>query len=107
MVAAEAALSDLSYMRWLVSRIIEVRDWTYSKLKELDKVTPYQSKTNFILIKLPKDAEIVRERLKLSGIQVRTYGNEPLLKEFIRVSVGTEEDMGTFIQVLSRIVDEV
>ena len=68
-------------------------------LKELEKAG-YECRDcrgNFIFVKPHHDAKEITERLeKEKQVLVHAYGNE-LLKEYIRVSVGSKEAMQIFL----------
>ncbi|RLG87778.1 MAG: hypothetical protein DRO18_02700 [Thermoprotei archaeon] len=102
-VAAIAALSDLDYMRFIVSNVIKEREWVLNRLNEIKGISPYRSLTNFILISL-KDIGVKGEEmfnyLKQNGVYVTYYPHEPRLTYCIRVSIGLREENEVFIKLL-------
>lgn len=57
---------------------------------------------NFAFVKPNKPAKEVSDLLEAEGVLVHPYGNS-LLKDFIRVSVGSKEDMEQFLEVFYRV----
>jgi len=107
--ASNAAISSLEDREWLkenVSRIKKERSRLFNKLKEIPIVTPFPSQANFILCRVSTlDASELKSRLAENGILVRHY-NTPLLKNYIRISVGKEANTDSLMNVLDQIVNE-
>ncbi|AFX98927.1 aminotransferase class I and II family protein [Candidatus Endolissoclinum faulkneri L2] len=85
--AGVAAVNDLKFQKKSLSHNAIWLPWLQNEFKKLG-MKPYSSVTNFFIIRLPKQA---REYLVKRGIIVRSmsdYGK----KEFIRISVGLEDD---------------
>ena len=56
---------------------------------------------NYIFIKPNHDAKEVSNKLEEEGVLVHPYGNE-LLKDYIRVSIGSKEEMEVFLEAFFR-----
>lgn len=99
--AAAAALSDQEYTAGVVKKITETRDAFAKRLSALGwQVAP--SWGNFLLAKPGKgEASGIVERLEKEGYLVRHF-NTPRLKDKIRFSVGTEEQMEKLIELLKK-----
>ena len=90
-----AVLDEPDYYRKNCQRIKESRAWTKERLRE--KGIEYtDSKANFIFVKAGEGAY---EALKKNGILVRWFSSDKL-KDYIRVSIGTQEDMENFVDAL-------
>lgn len=105
--AALAALGDWQYYRGVIFQIVETRDNYIGELREMDWFT-YPSQANFLFTE-PRDgngrsgAEIARglvEFLKERKILVRYFGGDTLTDSFVRISIGTEEQMKTFMETI-------
>lgn len=71
-------------------------------MEELGKLgfTMTDSKTNFLFAKHETvPAEELFEMLKTKGIYVR-YFKAPRINEYLRITVGTQDEMETLVQVL-------
>ncbi|TKZ35578.1 histidinol-phosphate transaminase [Brachyspira catarrhinii] len=103
-LAGIEAFKDEEYSKESVSKIINTREKTKEELKKLDfKVL--NSKSNFLFISHKKVfAEDIYLQLKEKGILVR-YFKQDIIKNFIRVTVGTDEEMIIFINALKEIVN--
>jgi histidinol-phosphate aminotransferase len=92
------ALKDSNYYENLTKKIISIRDNFSSALTKSDwKVLP--SSANFIFAqKRGMGGEDVCKKMKDKGILVR-YFNIDGLKNFVRITIGTEEEMEKFLEV--------
>lgn len=96
---AALSLRDEAYFRECVNKICATRAWTMEELGKLG-FTMTDSKTNFLFAKhevVP--AEELFEMLKTKGIYVR-YFKAPRINEYLRITVGTQDEMETLVQVL-------
>lgn len=99
---AAAALLDTEYNKEVVQKVISAREFAVKELKELGfKVLP--SFANFIFISHKMSAEKIFEQLKKRNIYVR-YFKKPLIDNFLRVTIGTQEEMEEFIRAIKEIV---
>jgi histidinol-phosphate aminotransferase len=101
--AAVASLEDLPYLSGIVARIVGQRDALAVALGAMPGVRPFPSATNFLLVRLPVvDAAPVVARLAERGVHVRHFARAELgLGDCLRVSVGTPEENGVFLEELS------
>jgi len=91
---ATAAIKDSAAMREHVRRICASRDKLRRDLLAMGcEVLP--SEANFIFVKPPQPAAEVFQALRERGFLVR-YFNLPRISEYIRISIGSEEDMAAF-----------
>ncbi|MGF1486210.1 MAG: histidinol-phosphate transaminase [Prochloraceae cyanobacterium] len=99
-----AAILDREYFDRCCNLIIKTREWTKEALTSLGfYVLP--SKANFLFIKHPKySGKFIYEQLKNKGILVR-YFDKDRIREFVRVSIGTIEDMKKFIEAIEVIIN--
>tara|TARA_B100000242_G_scaffold276706_1_gene232798 strand:- start:220 stop:672 length:453 start_codon:yes stop_codon:yes gene_type:complete len=101
-MAGVAALEDLEFQKKSVQHNLKWKSWMEKELKSL-KLDFKSSITNFLLIKFPDEyeysAEVVENFLASKGILVRgmkVYG----LSNYLRVSIGNEEENIKFINEL-------
>ncbi|MFT8320265.1 MAG: histidinol-phosphate transaminase [Bacillus sp. (in: firmicutes)] len=92
-----AAFEDHAYFKEMAQKIITTREHTTAQLKELGfSIIP--SKANFIFITHPKiEAETLFHQLKSNGILVR-YFNKPRISNYLRVTIGTDDEMEQFLE---------
>src|SRR5699024_444620 len=97
--AGTAAVKDEAYFRRTVQAVVETREWTKEKLRELGFVFG-DSRANFIFASHPQvpAAELFRA-LREAHIYVR-YFNKPRIDNYLRISIGTREEMETLINFL-------
>ncbi len=105
MAAGIGVLNDEAYTRENCLEIANNREYATKKLNELGFVTT-NSKSNFIFAKHPKvDGKIIYEKLKSKGILVRHFSKERI-SEYVRITVGTSEQMTALIFALKKVLEE-
>ena len=98
-----AAIEDEDYFRKTTGQIVETREWTKERLTELG-FSFGDSKTNFIFAKhATVDAEEIFAKLSEKNIFVRHFNSERI-KNYLRISIGTREEMEKFIDELKCIL---
>ena len=108
-MAAEVALRVCVEKKELfqaqVERMIATRDRVLTALNGRSDLEVYPSHSNFILMRCKKaDARTLRDEMERKGILLR-YFNTPLLKNHLRVSVGTDAQMDTFLAEFFSLLD--
>jgi histidinol-phosphate aminotransferase len=95
-----AAVSDRDYLHTTVKKITDVREHVTANLQEMGfDVLP--SGANFLFIgKADCDGGAMMDMLKQRGILVRRFASEALIKDRLRVSIGTPEEMERFLEVV-------
>ena len=103
--AGVGALLDEEYFLANVKAIKETREQTITELKALGFFcTP--SKANFLFVKHPRlSGEEVYTSLKSKGVLVR-YFDKDRLKEYVRITVGSAEEMRVLAGTLAEIIGE-
>jgi histidinol-phosphate aminotransferase len=100
---AVEAIRDEAYFRATCKKVIKTRERTVAALLKMGfSIVP--SMANFIFVK-PSGikARELYTRLKDENILVR-YFDKPRIDEYLRVTIGTDADMQTFIEKISKIV---
>ena len=101
-VAALATLADLPYYRRNFRRLLATRELVTAELTGLGwAVLP--SQTNFLLAKPPRfPAEEWLAKLRASKLLVRWF-KYPEVRDYLRITIGTEAEMATFVQTAREI----
>lgn len=96
-----AAIKDQSYFEETTQKIISTREWTESKLAELGFIS-LPSKTNFLFSRhrFLEAAELMGF-LRSKNILVR-YFSKPGIDNYLRISIGTDEEMQQLISTLEQ-----
>ena len=98
--AGTAAMRDLAYFEMTRDKIIKTREWTKQELKRLGFVFG-DSKSNFIFAMHPDVSGVALfEALREHDIFVRHFSNPARINEYLRITIGTDEQMKTFIAFL-------
>lgn len=95
-----AAIRDRAYFEETRDKIIRTREWTKTQLKELGFVFG-DSKSNFIFAMHPKvSGEELFAKLREHDIYVRHFSSPKRINEYLRITIGTDEQMQAFIDFL-------
>ena len=100
--AAIEVLDDFTFIEHTRNTVIKGRKYLKEEMEKLD-CTLYPSQANFLMFKPPIDANVVFEELLKKGIIIRplkSYG----LDDYLRVSVGREDENKLFIHYLKQIL---
>lgn len=104
--AATAAIMDKEYFAGICGRIVKTREATAKKLISIGfNVLP--SKANFLFVSHDKlSGRELFTRLKADGILVRHFDMKGI-ENFLRISIGTDEEMEILVDRLSSYVNPV
>ncbi|MFQ6044061.1 MAG: histidinol-phosphate transaminase [Candidatus Poribacteria bacterium] len=83
-----------------VSVILKERERIFQKLAQLDYIQPFPTDANFVLFRTEGDAEHIFEHLLAKGILIRNLNRPGLLRNCLRVTVGTSEENDAFLNGL-------
>jgi histidinol-phosphate aminotransferase len=102
---AVEAINDDTYFKQCCSKIIETREELSRQLTNLDfEVLP--SAANFVFAKhTKKDAEEISARLREESIIVRHF-KQTRIKDYLRITVGTEAECKLLVDTLKNIVSD-
>ncbi|MCR4633960.1 MAG: histidinol-phosphate transaminase [Erysipelotrichaceae bacterium] len=104
MMAGVGALRDQSYLQSCIEKIRKTRQDSAKRLKELGFEVP-DSQANFLFAKHPSyPGKKLYLDLKDKGILVRHFDTERL-NDFIRISIGTDEQMQVFFEALKQLLE--
>lgn len=102
-VGGVASVKDDKYFKENLEKVIATREWTKTELARLGFSFP-DSFSNFIFASHKSvPAKKIFEELKQKNIFVR-YFNKPRIDNYLRISIGTDEQMKRFIDALEQIL---
>ena len=103
-LAGAAAMHDWDYTKECTGRICKTREKTTEALRALG-FTVLDSKTNFIFAKSgDMPGKVYFDGLREAGILVRRWDSERI-KDYVRISIGSEEEMETFVEETKKLVE--
>lgn len=103
LVLGVEAIRDKAYFEQTCEKIIRTREWTKEELKKLG-FSFGDSMSNFIFAAHESvPAKELFEALKGAGIYVR-YFAKPRIDNYLRITIGTEEEMSELIQFLKNYI---
>ena len=101
-VAGTAATKDREYFEQTTARIVRTREAFKDKLGEMGFRFP-DSKANFVFASHPDfSGEYLFTELRKRNIVVRHW-NKPGISEFLRITIGTDEQMEAVVKALKEI----
>ena len=104
LIAGAAAMEDEAYFQACTATVRDNRAWTSDALRALG-FTVLPSKANFVFAKSGRlSGERVYRGLKERGVLVRWF-DAPRLRDYLRISIGSREQMETLIKRLSELLE--
>ena len=103
--AGQAALEDTAYFDRTRAAIVDTRAWTKQQLEQRGFAV-LDSRSNFLFASTDrKDGGTLYKELKKNGILVRHF-DAPRIQNWLRITIGTPEQMQTFMETLDKIMEE-
>jgi len=103
LAAGVAAIRDNGYYMDNCKLVVKAREYTVSALKDMG-FNVLNSKANFIFAESDKiSGRELYEKLKARGILVRYFGSERI-SNFVRITVGTIEQMQALVNAVGKIL---
>lgn len=101
-----ASLADEEYFQDKLKKVMATREWSKMELEKRGfEVLP--SQTNFLFAKHKEvSGQEIFDRLREQKIFVRHFNGERI-KEFLRITIGTEEQMKVLMSTLDKILKKV
>ena len=84
--------------------IIQSREALFKALRKIDCVKPYPSKANFIFFSCDLDTDSVYEGLIQEGVLIKNLNSPGVLRNCMRVTVGTLEENEEFLRAFKKVV---
>ena len=99
-----ASVLDDAYFRETTAKIILTREWTKKEFARLGFLFT-DSKSNFLFATHPKvSAEELFAALKENNIYVRHW-KKPRIENYLRITVGTQEEMGRLVSFIEQFLE--
>ena len=103
--AGQAALEDTAYFDRTRAAIVDTRAWTKQQLEQRGFAV-LDSRSNFLFASTNrKDGGTLYKELKKNGILVRHF-DAPRIQNWLRITIGTPEQMQTLMETLDKIMEE-
>jgi histidinol-phosphate aminotransferase len=102
-VAAHAVLDDWRYVLAYVAQVAEAKAWTLDALANMG-VRTFSGGGNYFLVWPGQDVARVEAGLRERGILVRGMNSKPMLAGAFRLSMGTMEQMQSFVTALQQVL---
>jgi histidinol-phosphate aminotransferase len=100
-IIASDVLKDKRVIQSNIKSIVSERKKLFRELSNINGVKPYESEANFILFRVD-NADIVFSKLLKLGVLVRNMNG--VIKDALRVTIGTPEENNSFIKALQKAI---
>lgn len=105
-LAGAAAVKDKTYFEQTVTKVIKTREWTKQQLKKLGFVFG-DSMSNFIFATHPEYKAVdIMNYLREKDIYVRHFNQPERISQYLRISIGTDEQMHIFVDHLKEFIEK-
>ena len=105
LAAGAASIADEPYFREQLRKVTQVREWVKKELQALG-FSGTDSRSNFVFVTHPKiPAKDLFLALREAGIYVR-YFEKPRIDRYLRISIGTREQMHALLIFLKQYITE-
>lgn len=96
------SLGDDTYFKDTIAKVVSTREWFKKEIEKLGFIS-LPSSANFLFITHKAlSAKYIFEEAKKEGIYVR-YFDKPRIDNYLRVTIGTDEQMEIFLEFLKRL----
>ena len=85
-------------------KIVAGRAGVFRELELIEGITPYPTDSNFILFSCLRDKDGVYERLVSEDVLIKNFGSSGILKDCMRVTLGTDDENDQFLRALRKAV---
>lgn len=100
------AVRDQEYFRQCTQKIIQTREWAKLRFRELGFLCG-DSMSNFVFVSHPKyEAEELFAALKGAGIYVRHFRKPERIRNYLRITIGTKEEMDALFAFLGQYLSD-
>lgn len=100
-----AVIEDEDYFRETCRKVVATREWTKKELARLGFAFQ-DSMTNFVFASHKTvPAQVVFQGLREKHIFVRHFSS-PRIENYLRISIGTDEEMRRFVEETQRIIED-
>jgi histidinol-phosphate aminotransferase len=97
-IAGEAAVRDTEYLTYHVREINRTKKWFLDNVPSA--YSTIGSEANFVLLNYKNDPGLI-ERLEMNKVLVRDRSDQHGLENFLRITIGTEDQMRSVAAILS------
>ena len=106
-IAGAAAVADEPYFQKCTGAIQSNRAWTVGELEQLG-FTVLPSQANFIFAKSDRiSGEDLYRKLKENGILVRWWSDNDRIRDYVRITIGSLDQMVALVDEVTRLLEEL
>ena len=103
-IAAAELLKNFSMVQKQIDSIKDERIRLLEEFTKIKSITAYPSDANFILFQTSDNGKKVFRNLLENNILVRNLGAHPMLKNCLRVTIGTQAENDQFLKQLKHVI---
>ncbi len=103
LTAAIVTMEHFHLLAPIIDKLIAERERLFAALSQIPGLQPIPSQANFILTKTSITPSELMAKLQAKDILARDVSRYPMLKDYVRFSVGTEKENNELIETLQEI----
>lgn len=102
LTAAIVTMENFHLLSPIIDKIIAERERVFVALSKIPGLEPINSQANFILTKTSIKPSDLMARLQTKDILARDVSRYPMLNDYVRFSIGTEEENNELLETLKQ-----
>lgn len=99
-VAANFYIDQQAFFSAQVAEVVRGRDELFEALGKIEGIRPYPTDANFIFLRCDFDADRIHRDLIARGVLIKNLNSPGVLKNCMRVTVGSREENEGFLKAL-------
>jgi histidinol-phosphate aminotransferase len=103
-VAAGFYLDHMDLFSEQTQELIKSREELFNALQKIEGIKPCPSKANFIFFSCDFDTDSIYKGLIQEGVLIKNLNSPGILRNCMRVTVGTREENEEFLKALKRVL---
>ena len=106
-VAAGFYMDHLTFFLNQAAEVVKRRNELFEALRKIGGIHPCPTDANFIFLRCDLDADRIHEDLIARGVLIKNLNGPGVLKNCMRVTVGSREENGEFLQALRSVIEGI
>jgi histidinol-phosphate aminotransferase len=87
-----------------VAEVVKRRNELFEVLRKIEGIHPYPTDANFIFLRCDLDADRIHRDLIARGVLIKNLNGPGVLKNCMRVTVGSREENEEFLKALRSVI---
>ena len=106
-VAANFYIDQQAFFSAQVAEVVKGRNELFEALRKIEGFHPYPTDANFIFLRCDLDADRIHRDLIARGVLIKNLSGPGVLKNCMRVTVGSREENEEFLEALKSAIADI